>query len=208
MMLYKFVLDGFLTSGSWCMWIIMFLLWAGVGFVIERVLYLFVTCGSGGGAFIGGVSKYVKAGEFDKAIKYASTQKTPLAKGVVAILQNRGRGSKAVQKAVDEVFLTEAPRVTRNILFIPTIANLSTLMGLMGTIYGLMLAFDAIANVPAAQRAQALASGISMAMSSTLWGLLVAVPLLVSHAILAGKSEGVLQQLDEKATKLINMVEA
>jgi biopolymer transport protein ExbB/TolQ len=186
----------------------MFLLWAGVGFVVERVLYLFVTCGSGGGAFIGGVSKYVKAGEFDKAIKYASTQKTPLAKGVVAILQNRGRGSKAVQKAVDEVFLTEAPRVTRNILLIPTIANLSTLMGLMGTIYGLMLAFDAIANVPAAQRAQALASGISMAMSSTLWGLLVAVPLLVSHAIIAGKSEGVLQQLDEKATKLINMVEA
>jgi len=208
MMLYKFVLDGFLTSGSWCMWIIMFLLWAGVGFVAERVWYLFFTCGSGGGAFIGGVSKYVKAGEFDKAIKYASTQKTPLAKGVIAILQNRGRGSKAVQKAVDEVFLTEAPRVTRNIILIPTIANLSTLMGLMGTIYGLMLAFDAIANVPAAQRAQALASGISMAMSSTLWGLIVAVPLLISHAIIAGKSEGVLQQLDEKATKLINMVEA
>jgi len=208
MMLYKFVLDGFLTSGSWCMWIIMFLLWGGLGFVVERVWYLFFTCGSGGGAFISGVSKYVKAGEFDKAIKYASTQKTPLAKGVVAILQNRGRGSKAVQKAVDEVFLTEAPRVTRNIILIPTIANLSTLMGLMGTIYGLMLAFDAIANVPAAQRAQALASGISMAMASTLWGLLVAVPLLVSHAVIAGKSEGVLQQLDEKATKLINMVEA
>jgi len=208
MMLYKFVLDGFLTSGAWCMWMIMFLLWVGLGFVIERGWYLYLTCGSGSGAFIGGVSKYVKAGEFDKAIKYASTQKTPLAMGVVAILQNRGRGSKAVQKAVDEVFLTVSPKVTRNLPIIPTIANVTTLVGLMGTIYGLMLAFDAIANVPAAQRAQALASGISMAMSSTLWALLVAVPLLVSHALLAGKSDSVLQQLDEKSTKLINMIEA
>jgi len=208
MMLYKFVLDGFLTSGAWCMWMIMCLLWIGMGFVAERVWFLFFTCGSGSGTFMSGISKYVKAGEFDKAIKYASSQKTPLAKGVVAILQNRGRGSKAVQKAVDEVFLTEAPKITRNIPFIPTIANITTLVGLMGTIYGLMLAFDAIANVPAAQRAQALAAGISMSMSSTLWALLVAVPLLLAHGILASKSDGVMQQLDEKATKLINMIEA
>ncbi|MCL2218582.1 MAG: MotA/TolQ/ExbB proton channel family protein [Chitinispirillia bacterium] len=208
MMLYKFVLDGFLTSGAWCMWMIMVLLWIGLGFVAERVWFLFINCGSGGGTLMSGVSKYVKAGEFDKAIKYAASQKTPLAKGVVAILQNRGRGAKAVQKAVDEVFLTESPKITRNIAFIPTIANVTTLVGLMGTIYGLMLAFDAIANVPAAQRAQALAAGISMSMSSTLWALLVAVPLLVAHGALAQKSDGVLQQLDEKATKLINMVEA
>ncbi|MCL2183012.1 MAG: MotA/TolQ/ExbB proton channel family protein [Chitinispirillia bacterium] len=208
MMLIKFVQEGFLTSGAWCMWMIMVLLALGMGFVIERVWYLYFTCGSGSGTFMNGVSKYVKAGEFDKAIKYAAAQKTPLAKGVVAILQNRGRGSKAVQKAVDEVFLTEAPKITRNIPFIPTIANITTLVGLMGTIYGLMLAFDAIANVPAAQRAQALAAGISMSMSSTLWALLVAVPLLLAHGLIAGKSDGVMQQLDEKATKLINMVEA
>jgi len=78
----------------------------------------------------------------------------------------------------------------------------------MGTIYGLMLAFDAIANVPAAQRAQALADGISISMSTTLIALLVAVPLLFSHGFIAAKSDSVLQQLDEKTTKLINMIEA
>jgi biopolymer transport protein ExbB/TolQ len=207
MQLYKFVLDGFLTSGSWCMWIILFLLFGGMGLVAERMWYLFLKCGSGTGAFMNGVSKYLKAGEYEQAITYSSSQNTPLAKGVTAILNNRGRGAKAVQKAVDEVFLTEAPKITRFIPLIPTIANLATLMGLMGTIYGLMLAFDAIANVPAAQRAQALATGISVAMSSTLWGLLVAVPQLLLHGVIAMKSDGILQELDEKAAKLINLVE-
>jgi len=208
MQLYKFVLDGFLTSGSWVMWMIMFMLWAGVGVVAERVWFLFFTCGMGSGNFMSGVSKYLKTGEYEKAVKYASAQKTPLARSVVAILQNRGRGAKAVQKAVDEVFLTEAPKITRNLALIPVFANLATLIGLMGTIYGLMLCFDAVANVPVAQRAQALASGISMAMSSTLWGLLVAIPLITVHSVIAAKSDGVVQELDEKSTKLINLIEA
>jgi biopolymer transport protein ExbB/TolQ len=190
------------------MWMIMFLLWAGIGIVAERVWYLFFTCGMGSGTFMNGISKYLKAGEYEKAIKYASAQKTPIAKGVVAILQNRGRGTKAVQKAVDEVFLAESPKITRNLALIPMIGNLATLVGLMGTIYGLMLCFDAVANVPVAQRAQALAAGISMSMSSTLWGLLVAIPMLFIHSIVAAKSDGILQELDEKSTKLINMVEA
>jgi biopolymer transport protein ExbB/TolQ len=190
------------------MWIILLFGFGIIGLVIERSWYLFIKCGSGSGTFMGGISKYLRAGEYDKGIKYASSQSTPLARGVVAILNNRGRGSKAVQKAVDEVFLTEAPKVTRFIPLIPTIANLTTLTGLMGTIYGLMMSFDAIANVPAAQRAQALASGISMAMASTLWGLTVAIPALFCHGMLSTKSENVMQELDEKSTKLINIVEA
>ncbi len=61
MQLYKFVLDGFLTSGSWCMWIILFLFFGGMGLIVERMWYLFVKCGSGSGTFMNGVSKYLKA---------------------------------------------------------------------------------------------------------------------------------------------------
>jgi biopolymer transport protein ExbB/TolQ len=103
--------------------------------------------------------------------------------------------------------LTEAPKITRNIPFFPTLANLATLLGLMGTIYGLMIAFDAIANVPAAQRAQALATGISVAMSTTLWGLLVAIPTLLVHGVLANKADKLVEEMDEKTAKLINLVE-
>jgi biopolymer transport protein ExbB/TolQ len=154
-----------------------------------------------------GISKYLKAGDFEKAIKYASSLKTPLAKGVTVVLQNRGKSTKNVQKAVDEVFLTETPKVTRNINILNTLGNIATLLGLTGTIFGLMLAFDAIANVPAAQRAQALATGISVAMSTTLFGLLVAVPTILVQGVLAGKSDKVVEEMDEKTTKLINLIE-
>jgi biopolymer transport protein ExbB/TolQ len=77
----------------------------------------------------------------------------------------------------------------------------------MGTIYGLMIAFDAIANVPAAQRAQALATGISVAMSTTLFGLIIAVPTILFHGVLTSKSDKIVEEMDEKTAKLINLVE-
>jgi len=206
-MMTKFVVDGFMSPGASCMWAILLVGFGILGMLIERAYYLYFKCGTNSGNFMAGISKYLKSGDYEKAIKFASSEKTPLAKGVTAILQNRGRGGKAVQKAVDEVFLSEAPKITRNIAFLPTLANLATLLGLMGTIYGLMIAFDAIANVPAAQRAQALATGISDAMSTTLWGLLVAIPTLLAHGIIAGKSDKVVEELDEKTAKLINLVE-
>jgi biopolymer transport protein ExbB len=206
-MLFKFIVDGFIAPGSWAMWIILFVLFATIGLVVERVWYLFFKCGTNSATFMAGVSKYLKSGDYEKAIRYSSSLTTPLAKGVTAILENRGKGTKAVQKQVDEVFLTETPKISRNILLLPTFANLATLTGLLGTIYGLMIAFDAIANVPAAQRGQALATGISVAMSTTLWGLLVAIPTLLIHGILAGRSDKIVEEMDEKTSKLINLVE-
>jgi len=206
-MLYKFIIDGFISPGSLCMWIILIFGFAALGLVIERAWYLYFKCGATSTSFMAGISKYLKAGDYEKAIKYASSMTTPLAKAILAILENRGKSSKAVQKKVDEVFLTEAPKVTRNINMINTLANLATLTGLLGTIFGLMMAFDAIANVPAAQRAQALATGISVAMSTTLFGLMVAVPSILLQGIFAGRADKVLEEMDEKTAKLVNLME-
>ncbi len=206
-MLFKFIVDGFTSPGYFCMWAILLMAFAIIGIVIERVWYLFFKCGTSSGSFMSGISKYLKAGDYEKAIKYASSVTTPLAKAIMTILQNRGKSTKQVQKAVDEVFLSEAPKVTRNIGILNTFANLATLTGLLGTIFGLMMAFDAIANVPAAQRAQALATGISVAMSTTLFGLIVAVPSILIQGILAGKSDKVVEEMDEKTAKLINLIE-
>lgn len=205
--LFKFIVDGFTSPGSVAMWAILVIGFGILGLVIERVWYLFFKCGTSSASFMAGISKYLKAGDYDKAIKYASSMSTPLAKSVAAILQNRGKSAKQVQKAVDEVFLTEVPKISRNINILNTLANLATLLGLTGTIFGLMMAFDAIANVPAAQRAQALATGISVAMSTTLFGLIVAVPSILLQGILAGKSDKVIEEMDEKAAKLVNLIE-
>ena len=205
--LFKFLVDGFTSPGSFTMWGILIMGFVMVGFTIERGFYLFVKCGTGSSAFMAVISKYLKAGDYNKAIKYSSAKSTPLAAGVTAILKNRGQSSKQVQKAVDEVFLTESPKVTKNIQLISVLANMATMMGLLGTIFGLMMAFDAIANVPAAQRAQALATGISVAMSTTLFGLMAAIPGVLFQGILAAKSDAVIEELDEKTTKLINLID-
>jgi biopolymer transport protein ExbB/TolQ len=204
----KFIVEGFTTTGSSVMWMILIIGFAIIGLMLERAHYLYIKCGLGSGNFMAGISKYLKAGDYAKAIQYSSQVNTPLAKGIGAILENRGKGTKTVQKAVDEVFLTEVPKISRNITILNTLANLATLLGLLGTIYGLMIAFDAIANVPAAQRAQALATGISVAMATTLWGLLVAIPTILIHGILSGKSDKLIEEMDEKTAKFINLIEA
>jgi biopolymer transport protein ExbB/TolQ len=189
------------------MWLILMIGVGLLGLVIERALYLFQAAGNAS-AFMSGIQKFLKTGDFDKAIKFASSKKKmPLAKAVVEILSNRDRGTKAVQKAVDEVFLTETPKISKNIPMINILANISTMLGLMGTIFGLMMAFDAVANAPAAQRATELAKGISVAMSTTLFGLVVAVPGILAQGILSAKSDKVVEDMDEKTSKLINLIQ-
>ena len=207
-MFITYIAAGFKDpGGAWAMWVISLIGFGILALALERVYYLYVVCGNTSG-LMGGLAKFLKSGDFDKAQKFAeSKKKMPLAKAVVAILANRNKGTKAVQKSVDEIFLTETPKIARNIPLINIMANISTMLGLLGTIFGLMMAFDAVANAPAAQRATELAKGISVAMSTTLFGLVVAVPGILIQGILAAKSDKVIEELDEKTAKLINLVE-
>jgi biopolymer transport protein ExbB len=201
------IVAGFHITGSFMMWLILIMGLLTVGFIVERGWYLYIKCGTNRGAFMSGISKYIKAGDFEKAIKYASTVSTPLSRVVLAVLQNRGKGRKSTSKAVDEVFLSEAPKITTRIGLLSMFANLATLVGLSATVYGVMVDFDAIANVPVAQRAAALAAGISIALSGTLFGLMVAIPALFVSGFLAAKADSLIEEMDEKSTKLINLVE-
>jgi|WetSurMetagenome_2_1015567.scaffolds.fasta_scaffold135849_2 biopolymer transport protein ExbB len=201
------VVAGFQVTGSFMMWGILLIGLITVGFCFERAWYIYFKCGANRGAFMSGISKYIKAGDFEKAIKYASSMSTPLAKVVLAVLQNRGKGRKITSKAVDEVFLSEAPKITQRIGLLSMFANLATLIGLSATVYGVMVDFDAIANVPVAQRAQALAAGISIALSGTLFGLMVAIPALLVSGFLAARADQLIEEMDEKSTKLMNLVE-
>lgn len=207
MQFINFLILGFQSSAGIIMWIILLCGFVMLALTAERTWFLYLKSDMGNRPLMAAVSKFLKAGDYDRAIKQASGSTTPLAKGVVAILQNRSKGIKAIKKTLDEVFLTEGPKIKRNVHLLNTIANLATLIGLTGTIYGTMECFDAIANAPAAQRAQQLATGISITMSATLFGLCVAVPSVLSHGILSGKADKIVEDMDEKTTKLLNLVE-
>jgi len=210
MVFINYIWIGFLPENNGTLfqvWIL-FMGLGGIGFVIERALYLWVTAGNTKG-FMSVLQKYIKTADWDNALKFAASKPNmPLARAVEAIIKNRDAGSKKVQKAIDEVFLSDAPNISKNIAIISMCANTATMVGLMGTIFGLMMSFDAVANAPAAQRATELAKGISVAMSTTLWGLVNAVPLVIIQGFIASRSEKVLADLDEKTSKLVNLIEA
>ncbi len=99
-------------------------------------------------------------------------------------------------------------RVRRRVGYLSTVASVSTMIGLFGTVYGLILAFGALGDVAAAQRAAALSEGSSTAMASTAFGLLVAIPALAAHAYLDATARDRLADIERVATRLILALKA
>ncbi|MDD7299365.1 MULTISPECIES: MotA/TolQ/ExbB proton channel family protein [Fibrobacter] len=193
------------SSDGWqFMWIILVVGLIGLGFSVERFIYIVVKSAKGRAKFLNQFGQLISAKQYEQAFDLANRSKLPIAKVVAAIVSNRDAGREAMQNASDAVFLTEAPRLTRYISVISVMASISTLLGLMGTIYGLIFTFDAVANKPAAERPKALADGIAIAMGTTLLGLICAVPLLVLVGILNMNSERLIQEMEEKGLKIIN----
>jgi biopolymer transport protein ExbB/TolQ len=186
------------------MWIILIIGLAGFGVAIERIVYIVMKASKGRAEFLVNFGKLLSAKKFEEATAYANSSSLPIAKIMHAIVSNRDKGRDGMQNASDAVFLTEAPRVNRYMSLVGVIASISTLLGLMGTIYGLIYTFDAVANKPAAERPKALADGIAIAMGTTLLGLLVAVPLLAIQGFLMMIGERVIEEMEEKGLKIIN----
>jgi biopolymer transport protein ExbB/TolQ len=88
-MMVKFIVDGFVSPGSVFMWLILFIGFGILGLCGERAWFLFMKCGTSTAAFMSSISKYLKSGDFEKAIKFSSTVQTPLAKGILAVLQKQ-----------------------------------------------------------------------------------------------------------------------
>ncbi len=204
----KMIIHGFAPSetGFIFMWIILAAGGIAAAIVVERFMYIVMKSAKGRKEFMTNLSNLLKGEKIAEATSYAQNKTIPLAKCVYAILKNRDKGEKGMTDALDEVFLTEAPRLTRYINLIVVMANVSTLTGLMGTIYGLIFAFDAVANLPAAQRPTALANGISVAMATTFLGLCVAIPLLVCNGYLTLQATRLVEEMEEKSLKIMHIL--
>ncbi|OGS37462.1 MAG: hypothetical protein A2293_11050 [Elusimicrobia bacterium RIFOXYB2_FULL_49_7] len=200
----KYLVQGFQGEGGIYMWGILVIAMIAWAMAIERIYFIFIKSSMGRAKFMSDLYKLIKAGDFAKALKFSSSYELPIAKIMSAILVNKETGKDEMDKAFNEVFLTDVPRMQRYTPLLVVLANVATLLGLLGTIFGLLLAFDAVANVPAAQRAQALATGIAIAMATTFFGLVVAIPLLVANGVIASHTDRLIEEMDEKSSKMIN----
>jgi biopolymer transport protein ExbB len=206
--LINYLAEGFQGPGGVFMWCTLILAMFGVAITVERSYYLFFHCGMGRQKFMTDLFNIIKTGDFNKAVRFCGNYATPLSKMMSGLITGRDKGEKELNKVVDEVFVTEVPRIQRYTALIGVVANLATLMGLLGTIFGLILSFDAVANVPAAQRSQALSQGIGVAMTATAFGLSVAITMIFFNGILITQTDRLIEELDEKSTKMINILTA
>jgi biopolymer transport protein ExbB len=104
--------------------------------------------------------------------------------------------------------LRTAPTIRKRIGYLATLGNVATLLGLLGTIFGLIQAFEGVSMADPATKQEILARGISIAMLTTAFGLIVAIPCLLFHAFLQNKSMQMIEGLEEKAFTLFNKISA
>jgi biopolymer transport protein ExbB/TolQ len=177
--------------------------------MVDRFLVLYFRANMDKEAFLKGLKPHLYAGDLDKAISFCAAQKkTPLVSVVKAGLINVPKGEEDVQAAMDEASLREAPRIEARTGYLAMLGNVATLLGLFGTILGLIHAFGAVANANPADKATILASSISEAMNCTAFGLAVAIPALVAFSVLQGRTQHMVDDINESSVAVLNLVVA
>lgn len=181
----------------------------GAGVMIERFIFLFFRFNINGGQFFNQIQKLVMANNIDRAIKLCNAaDKAALARVVKAGLTRANKTEADISAAIEEALLEVGPAINKRVSMLAAIGNVATLLGLLGTIFGMLAAFDAVANAPADQRSTALARGIGIAMNTTGFGLIVAIPLLVAHIFVSNVAKKITDEVDLYAVKLENLLAA
>jgi len=159
------------------------------------------------------IKKLVKGGDYKKAIALCnSARNKALPQVVLAALKKVAETDaidfRSVQNSVDEGTLEVIPKLQERTGFLAMIANVSTLIGLMGTIYGLIAAFRSVSapGIDATEKSRMLAAGIAVAMNTTLTGLIIAVPAILLYTFIQNKTTKIIDEIDEHTVKLINLI--
>jgi biopolymer transport protein ExbB/TolQ len=112
-----------------------------------------------------------------------------------------------VDMAMEEGMMEIVPRLEKRTHYIATFANVITLVGLLGTIIGLIKAFTAVANVNPAEKAELLSASISIAMNNTAFALMVAIPFLLIHAFLQARATEIVDSLEAAKISFLNLTQ-
>jgi biopolymer transport protein ExbB/TolQ len=200
------VAKAFSEGGIW-MYVILATSIIGLGIIIERFIFLFFKYNINATAFMAQIQKLVMAGKIDHAIKLCNAAPTAaLARVIKAGLTKANKGEIEIQNAVEEATLEVIPYIQKRTRTLQAIANIATMMGLLGTIIGMIGAFNDLATVSADKRQEALGLNISLAMNTTAFGLIVAIPCIAAHVFLSNVTKKIIDEIDQYSVKLENLL--
>jgi biopolymer transport protein ExbB len=199
------VIVNFFKQGGFFLYPIA-LIWAiGIVIAIERFVYLMKVGGSNKRLW-DELQPLFEAGNFKQAMTVVSGSEGSLAQvmryGMSRIQSARRRDD--IEKAMEESLVEVIPHLERRTHYLAALANIGMLMGLLGTVLGLINAFAAVAQANPAEKASLLSASISVAMNNTALGLLAAITLLLSHMFLETKTTNIVDSLEVASVKLLN----
>ena len=176
--------------------------------VVERVAFQLSKYSVNSKEFFAQIKKLVTAGNIDRAIKLCDAGDYPTLQLVRAGLTHANKGPDEIDAAMSEKMGELRPAVEKRIGSLWSLANIATLIGLIGTVTGLIMTFNAVADprLSAAQRQAQLSLGISEALDNTAVGLGIAVSCMIAHLILHPRSKTILHDLDQTQERVFNLL--
>jgi biopolymer transport protein ExbB len=149
-------------------------------------------------------------GNFEKAREMTSKDESTVSRLLAMGLARQGavRRREDIEIAMEESMMEIIPQLEKRTAYVALGANIATLLGLLGTIMGLIQAFTAVANANPAEKADLLSASISVAMNTTAFGLIAAIPLLVTHSVLTAKTSEIVDSLEMASVKVLNVITA
>lgn len=210
------VVDMFIKGGVF-MYIISFLLVIMIILAIIKYWQLSIKEKLNTQQFYLKLKGYIKNNQIEEAIRIcAQFKKTTIGfifwNGLLGYNDGVKSGKKEIQlrqhlqNSFDEAGLQAIPNVEGGLFWFDIIAQISTLLGLLGTIFGLVMAFDSLANAPEADKSRLLTEGISMAMGTTAYGLMVAIPTMLIKGGLQSRADNIINDIDQYSVKAINQI--
>ncbi|MGE5086491.1 MAG: MotA/TolQ/ExbB proton channel family protein [Bacillota bacterium] len=197
---------GFASSDAIWMWAILAAQIVSISIIVERSMALFGKRKINQKDLSKAIAEDIRSGDLNKALRRSMQISATEPLGVVASAGIQAAidmgGKEEIQLKMDEILLEENSRVEKRIGFLAMFANVATLLGLLGTITGLIHSFAGIANANAVEKASILSAGISLAMNTTAYGLIVAVPALIMYAVLQNRATRLSEDLNKAALSL------
>ncbi|WP_303286298.1 MotA/TolQ/ExbB proton channel family protein [Marinobacter sp. SS8-8] len=198
----------FFQEGGPFMYPIAVVLALGLAITLERFFYLSGVRRRNRAAFEQSILPLLQKRDYPRAMKAASNSDSAIASimgaGIGRLLSNSRR--EDIEYAMEEGLLEVLPRLEKRTQYLATLANIATLLGLLGTIIGLIAAFTAVAAADPSQKASLLSGSISVAMNTTAFGLMSAIPLLMFHAVLQTRTNEIVDSFEMAGVKLLNIV--
>ena len=143
----------------------------------------------------------------DEALEATRNSDTPAAKILYAGLDRHQEGTERVMKAIENQGLLELSRLEKGLVILATLTNVAPLLGFLGTVIGMIIAFQSI-EAAGEVEATLVAGGIKVALTTTAAGLIIAIPVSISHNYFVARIDSMVIDMEESAQKMIDMLHA